>query len=173
MLSTYQIWLFHIHSIFICSAEAYVQQCHDISLSVDYIAKHKPISSFKKTKVNSKFLGFRRFSFVAIIWDTMIILNPPPPPPLYKGGGGRGRVFIEAVLKLFTKSGGFRFFPQKARGWYNRRADLRKGVSLIFLLILSSFIFLSVWCACVYFVYLHHFYQYCLFFKGRNYSYWI
>ena len=114
LLSTYQIWLFHTHSSFICSAEAYVQQCH-ISLSVDYIAKHKPISSFKKTKVNSKFLGFWRFSFVAIIWYTMIILEPPPPPPLYKGGGGRGGGVYRGSFENFYKKWGVQIFPIKSK----------------------------------------------------------
>ena len=113
LLSTYQIWLFHTHSIFICTAEAYVLQCHDISLSVDYIAKHKPISSFKKTKVNSKFLGFWRFSFVAIIWYTVIILEPPPPYHFINGVGmGRG-CFQRQFWKFLQKVGGSDFFHKK------------------------------------------------------------
>ena len=114
LLSTYQIWLFHIHSIFICSAEAYVQQCHDISLSVDYIAKHKPISSFKKTKVNSKFLGFWRFSFVAIIWYTMIILEPPSPPHHFiKGVGAGGEYLQRQFWKFLQKVEGSDFSHKK------------------------------------------------------------
>ena len=102
LLSTYQIWLFHIHSIFSCSAEAYVQQCHDISLSVDYIAKHKLISSFKKTKVNSKFLGFWRFSFVAI-WYTMIILEPPFHHHFIKGVGAGGGEYLQRQFWNFLQ----------------------------------------------------------------------
>ena len=113
LLSTYQIWLFHTHSSFICSAEAYVLQCHDISLSVDYIAKHKPISSFMKTKVNSKFLGFWRFSFVAIIWYTVIILESPPPYHFINGVGmGRG-CFQRQFWKFLQKVGGSDFFHKK------------------------------------------------------------
>ena len=50
-------------------------------ITVDYIAKHKPTSSFSNTKVNLKFSGFWRFSFVAIRCYTVIILEPSSPPP--------------------------------------------------------------------------------------------
>ena len=57
-LRTY-ILAFHISNLITAySLKLCVLRWHDISVSVDYIAKHKPISSFSNTKVNSTFSGF-------------------------------------------------------------------------------------------------------------------
>ena len=113
LLSTYQIWLFHTHSSFICSAEAYVLQCHDISLSVDYIAKHKPISSLLNTKVNSKFSGFLLLLWYGILWS---YLNPPPHHHHHhfiKGVRVGGECFQRRFSKLLQNVGGSDFFHKK------------------------------------------------------------
>ena len=71
-----------------------------------------PNTSPYQTKVNSKFLGFWRFSFVAIIWYTMIILEPPH--HFIKGvGAGGGGCLQRQFWKFLQKVGGSDFSHKK------------------------------------------------------------
>ena len=134
-LSTY-ILAFHISNLIIpYSLKLHLQcrsiflQWHDISVSVDYIAKHKPISSFSSTKVNLKFSGFWRFFFVAIIFYTVIILEPSSPPSHHfiKGAGwGRGVVF-RGTFRNFHNKWGVQIFSIKNERLVKQEGCFKKG----------------------------------------------
>ena len=87
-----------------------------------------------------------------------LIVETPPPPPFIKG------VEFSKFLQKRRSSG----FSHKKGEVGKIGSILKAGVSLVFILTnsIQCYLFLSVWCVCVCFVYLHHFYQYFLCFTG-------
>ena len=82
----------------------------------------------------------------------------PRPPPFIKG------VEFSKFLQKRRGSG----FSHKKGEVGKIGSILKTGVSFVFILTnsIQCYLFLSVWCVCVCFAYLHHFYQYFLCFTG-------
>ena len=78
-------------------------------------------------------------------------------PILYKTGS------VGEFSQFSPKGRGLRSFPQKERVWYNRGVILKKGELLALTKVISL-------CAVFVYCYLHHFYQYPLFFTRSTLS---
>ena len=107
LLSTYQIWLFHTLSSFICSAEAYFYSGMIFLYLLIILPNTSPYQASRIQRLIWSFQVFGDFPLLlqySILWSYLNL--PPPTPPLSKGSRwGRGIIFRDTFLNFHNKWG--------------------------------------------------------------------